>query len=238
MHTALKTIRTRLAALGTGESRKESLRFFKDDQKIRCHGVKTVPTRTIGKEVYKTLKDKDKPAVFALCEELWKSGMLEETFIACDWSYALRKSYGPEDIDVFERWVDRYVDNWASCDTLCNHSVGTLVEMYPELIARLHAWSHSLNRWMKRAAAVSLIIPARNGLFLDDIFRIADTLLMDTDDMVQKGYGWMLKAASQAHQAPVYDYVVGKKAVMPRTAYRYALEKMPKDLRAAAMRKD
>ncbi|MCD8351618.1 MAG: DNA alkylation repair protein [Planctomycetaceae bacterium] len=236
MHSTIKTIRTRLAALGTDESRKESLRFFEEE--IHCHGVKTIPTRTIGREVYKALKNTDKTTVFALCEQLWKGGMLEETFIACDWSYAVRKEYTPEDIDVFARWVDQYVDNWASCDTLCNHSIGTLVEMYPHLIERLHAWSTSPNHWTKRAAAVSLIIPARNGLFLDDIFRIADTLLLDGDDMVQKGYGWMLKAASQAHQSEVYDYVVGKKAVMPRTAYRYALEKMPKDLRAAAMRKD
>jgi len=31
-----------------------------------------------------------------------------------------------------------------------------------------------------------LIIPARRGKFLADIFEIADSLLMDEDDMVQK----------------------------------------------------
>ena len=60
---------------------------------------------------------------------------------------------------------------------------------------------------------------------------------MDRDDMVQKGYGWMLKAASQAHQEEVFSYVMQHKAVMPRTALRYAIEKMPPLLRAQAMRK-
>jgi 3-methyladenine DNA glycosylase AlkD len=109
--------------------------------------------------------------------------------------------------------------------------------MYPEFISRLKDFAHSENRWVKRAAAVSLIIPARKGLFLKDIFEIADILLMDKDDMVQKGYGWMLKAASQAHQHTVFEYVMSKKAVMPRTALRYAIEKMPDDLKKMAMQK-
>jgi 3-methyladenine DNA glycosylase AlkD len=53
--------------------------------------------------------------------------------------------------------------------------------------------------------------------------------------MVRKGYGWMLKAASEAHQREVYKYVMKHKADMPRTALRYAIEKMPKALKTAAM---
>jgi 3-methyladenine DNA glycosylase AlkD len=90
---------------------------------------------------------------------------------------------------------------------------------------------------MRRAAAVTLIIPARKGKFIADIFEITDLLLLDNDDLVQKGYGWMLKAASEAHQQEVFAYVVRNKAVMPRTALRYAIEKMPADLKKTAMSK-
>ena len=75
---------------------------------------------------------------------------------------------------------------------------------------------------MKRASAVSLIIPARNGKFLKAIIELADIMLTDGDDMVQKGYGWMLKAVSQAHQKEIFEYVLKNKATMPRTALRYA----------------
>ncbi len=98
-------------------------------------------------------------------------------------------------------------------------------------------WAKSDNRWVKRASAVTLIIPARKGLFLKDIFDIADTLLTDKDDLVQKGYGWMLKAASQAHEEEVFDYVMNNKKYMPRTALRYAIEKMPPELKSRAMEK-
>jgi 3-methyladenine DNA glycosylase AlkD len=109
--------------------------------------------------------------------------------------------------------------------------------MYPKYISTLKQWAKSKNRWMKRASAVSLIIPARKGLFLNDVFEIADTLLLDTDDMVQKGYGWMLKVASNMHEKEVFDYVMKHKSNMPRTALRYAIEKMPKELKVEAMRK-
>ena len=66
---------------------------------------------------------------------------------------------------------------------------------------------------------------------------LADILLLDKDDLVQKGYGWMLKAASQSHQQEIFDYVIRNKTTMPRTALRYAIEKMPKELKTIAIEK-
>ena len=47
----------------------------------------------------------------------------------------------------------------------------------------------------------------------------------------------MLKAASQARQQEIFDFVIRKKAIMPRTSLRYAIEKMPKELKTVAMEK-
>jgi 3-methyladenine DNA glycosylase AlkD len=157
--------------------------------------------------------------------------------VACNWSYYVRKDYDPGDFKVFEKWIDSYVNNWASCDTLCNHTVGEFLEMYPEYVAGLKKWAKAKNHWLRRAAAVSLIIPAKKGKYLHDILQIADILLGDQEDLVQKGYGWMLKAASQARQKEIFDYVIGKKSIMPRTALRYAIEKMPAELKIKAMGK-
>ena len=162
---------------------------------------------------------------------------MEESFIACNWAYSIHKRYQPQDFLVFERWVSTYLSNWASCDTLCNHTIGTFLVMFPEFLPELRKWAKSSNRWKKRAAAVSLIIPARNGKFLEEIINLADIMLLDSDDMVQKGYGWMLKAASQAHEKDVFEYVIKNKAKMPRTALRYAIEKMAVELKAQAMAK-
>jgi 3-methyladenine DNA glycosylase AlkD len=235
MNNIIKSIRDELIKNSDEKTRISGERFFKEP--VKFHGLKSALTERIGKEYFAQVKGKPKTEIFGLCEELWRSGYQEEAGIACNWSYYVHKDYKAEDIKIFERWINNYVTNWASCDTLCNHSVGALVEMYPDRISNLKKWTKSSNRWMKRASAVSLIIPARKGLFLNDIFEIAGKMLLDNDDMVQKGYGWMLKAASEAHQKEIFDYVLSKKAIMPRTSLRYAIEKMPKELKTMAMAK-
>lgn len=213
----------------------QAQRFFKEA--IKVYGLKAGEVRKIGKKYFSQIKHLTKQEILALCEHLWQSGYNEEAGIACEWANSINKNYAAEDLAVFERWIDTYVTNWAACDTLCNHPVGTLVTMYPEQITTLKSWTPSVNRWKRRAAAVSLIIPARNGLFLNDIFEIADSLLTDTDDLVQKGYGWMLKAAAEAHMQAVFEFVTARKDRMPRTALRYAIEKMPPAMRKQAMAK-
>lgn len=233
MEHVIHKIRRELEGNIDKKTQEISQSFFKEQ--IRSYGVKTAIVSKIGKDFFKTIRHKTKNEIFDLCDELWQSGYLEESFIACNWSYFVHKNYKPEDLIVFEKWIDSYISNWASCDTLCNHTIGEFIEMYPEHLTDLKKWAQSPNRWMRRAAAVSLIIPAKRGKFLNDIFEISDILLLDKDDLVQKGYGWMLKAASHSNQKKIFDYVVGKKAVMPRTALRYAIEKMPKELKMKAM---
>jgi 3-methyladenine DNA glycosylase AlkD len=233
MNNIIKKIRQQLKINADEKTIDSGQDFFKEQ--VRIYGVKTAIVGKIGKECFKTIKGKSKADIFSFCEELWQSGYLEESFIACSWSYLINQYYEPEDFKVFEKWVNNYVSNWASCDTICNHTIGTFIEMYPDFLSDLKRWAQSKNRWMRRASAVSLIIPARKGKFLKDIFNISDILLLDQDDLVQKGYGWMLKAASQAHQKEVFEYILKNKMIMPRTALRYAIEKMPKELKEKAM---
>jgi 3-methyladenine DNA glycosylase AlkD len=235
MSEIINKIREVLIKKADEKTRLSGERFFKED--VKLYGIKSADVSRISKEHYKNITDKSKSQIFSLCNELWKSGYMEESFVACNWAYNVRKQFEPDDFDIFEKWVSTYVGNWASCDTLCNHTVGTFVEMYPEYLSGLKKWAQSKNRWVKRASAVSLILPARRGKFLEDIFIIADILHSDKDDMVQKGYGWMLKAASEAHQKDVFNYVMRKKNTMPRTSLRYAIEKLPPELKAQAMAK-
>lgn len=235
MSNIINKIREELREKADEDVKKSGERFFKE--RVKFYGMRTPEVSRIAKEYFKKNKGQSKEEIFSLCEELWKSAYMEESFIACNWSYALRKQYEPKDFIIFEKWVKEYVSNWAACDTLCNHTVGSFLEMYPEYLSKLREWAVSHNRWVRRASAVSLIVPAKNGKFLKDVFQIADILLLDKDDMVQKGYGWMLKVASQAHEKKVFEYVLAHKATMPRTALRYAIEKMPKALKNKAMRK-
>lgn len=235
MSAIVELVRKKLIDNADEKTKAGSKRYFKEQ--IDTYGVKSAVVGQISKEIYSQITDFSKDEIFELCEELWKSGMLEESFIACNWSYAVRKQFIESDFSIFECWVNHYVSNWASCDTFCNHTIGAFLQLYPQFVQKMKEWTHSPNRWVKRASAVSFILPARKGLFKEDIFDIANNLLLDTDDMVQKGYGWMLKSLADSYEDEVFQYVLSKRAVMPRTALRYAIEKMPPDKKQEAMKR-
>ncbi|MDR0194573.1 MAG: DNA alkylation repair protein [Myroides sp.] len=212
-----------------------SARFFKEDEQPKEYGVAKDILSKIGRELFNDVKSSSKEEIYTLCNELWKSLYFEEAYIACIVTKRLSRQYQAKDIKWFQSWVENYVSNWASCDTLCCSTIGPLLIQYPDLVIRLKHWALSSNRWMRRAAAVSLVVPARKGLFLEEVFEIATILLKEQDDLVQKGSGWMLKEASKVHQEKVFKYVVKHKAVMPRTTLRYAIEKLPIALKKEAM---
>lgn len=233
MSDTLNKLKKELKSCTNQKGIKSSQRFFKDP--IHTYGMKSNDIKVISKKYYDFIKKISKEDLCRLCENLFKSDMYEQFIIAANWIQKRSNEFTSKDIKLFEEWIDKYVNNWAKCDVFCNHSVGSLIEKYPKLIKYPKKWAKSKNLWMRRASAVSLITPAKKGLFLDDIFEICDTLLEDKEDMVRKGYGWLLKVTSQPHLKPVFDYVMKNKDKMPRTSLRYAIEKMPKDLKTKAM---
>ena len=235
MNRIISSIRSELKRDSDIKLKESGQRFFKE--KVKLYGVKSAIVGKISKQYFRNFKDTDKAAIFKLCEELLKSGYMEESFIAYKWAYLLHKHYERMDFKVFDKWVNNYVSNWAECDTLCNHAIGTFIEAFPEYIKNLKIWAKSKNKWVKRASAVTLILPARKGMFLKEVFEISGCLLKDKDDLVQKGYGWMLKEASRKHLKEVFEYVMKNKKIMPRTALRYAIEKMPDNYKKEAMKK-
>jgi len=236
MDPIISRIRRDLERIADPAIQESSRRFFKEE--IRCYGTKTASVIALAKKYWKEVKSRPKPEIFAMCEDLYRSGYMEESFIVSEWAHALSGKYEPDDLAVFRNWIDTYITNWASCDGFCNHTLGDFVEQYPDTVAELKLWTQSENRWMRRAAAVSLIIPAKHGKFLRESLEIASLLLTDQDDMVQKGYGWLLKEASRKHPGDVFAYIMKNKRQMPRTALRYAIELLPPEMRTEAMKKD
>lgn len=236
MSKIIQAIREDLKAAADEKTTQSFQRFFKEQATF--YGVKTPTVGKIAKKHLRQIKNLSKAEIFSLCEELYRSDYTEEAFIVAFWLPNLIDKLEPSDLLIFKGWIERYIDNWAKCDGFCNHTIGDLLQKYPDCVVEVKSWAKSENRWLKRASAVSLILPAKRGDFLMDAFEISDMLLQDPDDMVQKGYGWLLKEESRKHQKEVFAYVLRNRYVMPRTALRYAIELMPKALKAEAMKKD
>ncbi len=233
MKTLLSDIRKDLKANADPKVALSTKHFFKEE--IKVYGLKSAEVKKITAKHLKTLRGQTKAEVFAAAEQLFKSGYMDEFMIGAAFVQSRVQDFAPADFKTFERWVKTYITNWAECDTFCNHTMGDFVTMYPAYVPAVMKWATSKNLWVRRAAAVTFILPARGGKFLKEVYKIADTLLLDEEDMVQKGYGWMLKAAADYDYKPVFAYVLKHKAQMPRTALRYAIEKMPADVKKKAM---
>jgi len=213
--------------------------FFKE--KIKCYGVRTPIVRKIAKTYFKEVKPLGKKKVFELCEQLLANKYTEEATVAIQWAGALKPEFEEKDFKIFENWLKKYIDNWGKTDDFCLHVIHPLIEKYPLLVEKVKPWTRSKNRWLRRASAVSFITTSgqyyTTGQNLKDVFYVALALLKDEDDLVQKGYGWMLKAASVTNPKKVFEFVMEHKQEMPRTALRYAIEKYPQEMRKEALRK-
>ncbi len=233
--TLISNIRKELNAHAEAAYRKGAMRFF--NEPINPIGVRTPTVRKIARTYYHDLKALPKNDLFDLCEALLEKKTMEESLIAFAWAYRRKKEYERSDFNRFESWLKNYVTNWALCDDFCTHVIGDYLLSFPKDKVKVFTWSSSSNRWLRRAAAVSLILPVKRKQLLENVFKTADKLLTDEDDLVQKGYGWMLKEASNLYPNKVFDFVLRRKDHMPRTALRYAIEKYPKEMRKEAMKK-
>ncbi len=210
-------------------------RFFKE--KVKCYGINSTNTVKLMKKYYPRISVMNKKDIFSICNELYSSNYCEEAFISTGWLSRLDNLYTMADLNIFRSWINKYIDNWAKCDGFCCGVISKYLDKYPSQIKQIIKWSLSENKWIRRASAVSLVTGARKGLYLKEVFTVSDILLEDNEDMVQKGYGWLLKEASRKNEDQIFKYILKNKDRMPRKSLRYAIELMDKDKKTIAMRK-
>ncbi|MCA0426735.1 MAG: DNA alkylation repair protein [Bacteroidetes bacterium] len=232
-HPLVSELRAELSLHADPVRAESANRYFKEG--IKCYGIPAAKTREIGKRFNAVVKGIEKDELIKLCLEIFEADVFDESIIAISWLMLKKKELKPEDWVWLDAVVDKRISNWAVCDTFCNHLVGSFLDKYPEYASRLLGWTSSSNRWKKRAAAVSLIVPAKKGKFGKEVFAIAERLLGDSDDMVQKGYGWLLKVFAQSEQEEVEAFLRKHVKKISRTAFRYAIEKFPSALKSELM---
>ena len=206
-------------------------KFFKEP--VLSYGVRVGIVRNIARRFFP--KTASKKEIFILCEALLKTEIQEDSIIAYQWVSRMQKQWDKKDFVLFESWLKKYVNNWAKCDDLCTGPLGDFFAMYPSYIPKTRTWRTSKNRWVRRASAVVLIIPMKRSEILDEVFSVVDALLQDEDDMVRKGYGWLLKESSKKYKKDILEYVIKNKKDMPRVSLRYAIEHMTVEEKKRAM---
>lgn len=129
--------------------------------------------------------------------------------------------------DLYLRRHDR-INNWDLVDVSCIYVVGRYLFDKPREV--LYRLARSPNLWERRTAIVSTAYFIRQG-DLDDTFKIAEILLEDNEDLIHKATGWMLREAGKRDRSRLLGFLDQHAATMPRTALRYAIEHLDRDLR-------
>jgi 3-methyladenine DNA glycosylase AlkD len=229
----IKAIRSDLRNREDTAHREGLVRFFKEQ--INPLGVRSRELSAVVSRSWRLARALPPTELIGLCDMLWDSGVFEEGSLACKLCARALPALDAPAFIHFERWLHTRVGNWAHCDDLCSHCIGGLLPAYPDLLERTLPWLASTNRWVRRGAAVCCVKPAHHGLYLSHAFHVADALIDDTDDMVRKGCGWLLKEASRAWPREVLEFVILRSGRMPRVTLRTAIELLPPEWRQKAM---
>jgi 3-methyladenine DNA glycosylase AlkD len=128
---------------------------------------------------------------------------------------------------LYLRRHDR-IDSWDLVDLAAWHVLGRWLVDQPRDV--LYSLAASENFWERRSAILATLAFIPNG-DLDDAFALATILLHDEHDLVQKAVGWALRECEPQVPARLHAFLDEHAATMPRTALRYAIERMPPDER-------
>ena len=133
--------------------------------------------------------------------------------------------------DLYDLYIRRHdrINNWDLVDRAAPHVVGGYLADKPRDV--LYKLARSRNPWERRTAIVSTWYFIRAD-DVDDTFAIAEILVKDKHELVQKGVGSWLREAGKRDQKQLLHFLDKHAGAMPRTMLRYAVEKLPAAQRA------
>ncbi len=135
--------------------------------------------------------------------------------------------------DLYLRRHDR-INNWDLVDLAAYYVVGKYLADKPRDI--LYKLARSKNLWERRSAIVATAHFILKQKQVDDTFAIAELLVRDEEDLVNKGTGWMLRAAGDVDRERLIAFLDKHAAGMPRVLLRYSIEKLDKSQREHYLR--
>lgn len=199
--------------------------FFKNE--IKSHGWYTGALRRAVRSVRRELL-KSYPFDFlvGVADHLFVGSVLEEKVAAVFLLEGLDARFQDREFQMFEQWLDR-ISSWADHDGLVHYLIGPMMVAKAARVQSVFRWAKSPNRWQRRAACVSLIRGARAKMFFPEITKLSDSLLGDSDDMVQKGLGWLLRETTKFDARRTVPYLMKIRHRAPRLVLRTACETLP-----------
>ncbi len=216
-----------LSKLGSEERALGSARFFKTGpgdygEGDKFLGVSVPLTRTVARSCDLSTREVTK---------LLKSEWHEARLLALFCLVRLYKRASSDDRrSLYDLYLahSKYVNNWDLVDSSAEQIIGPQITAKTMPVLRKLARSTLL--WDRRIAMIATF----HHIKLGDpapAFEIALLLLKDREDLIHKAVGWMIReAGKRCGEQVMREFLDMHAHEMPRTALRYAIEHLPKEL--------
>ncbi|MFN3698000.1 MAG: DNA alkylation repair protein [Pseudobdellovibrio sp.] len=188
-------------------------------------GVTVPDMRVIAKKYADTnIKDID----ILLQSEIHEDRLLGLTILVIQYEKTKDLSQKKKIVQFYLKKTKR-INNWDLVDLSAYKILGDycfLTNNYSTLVKL----SKSKWHWDRRISIVSTLRPIQRKK-TDVTFKMAPKFLTETEDLMHKATGWMLREAGKKNFLELKKFITrfGKK--MPRTMLRYAIEKFPENER-------
>lgn len=137
--------------------------------------------------------------------------------------------------ELYKLYLGRHdrINNWDLVDRAAMYVVGGYLFDKPR--DPLYKLAKSRSQWERRTAIVSTCFFLRQKQ-TDDTFRIAELLVYDKEELVNKAVGSWIREAGKRDEKRLRDFIERHLAKMPRVTLRYAVEKLDKKTKDGYMK--
>ena len=210
-------------------------RYFKHP--VAALGIDTATGRHYARQQVKQLKLVwTASEALKLCDRLFREPELEIRGTGLLILSGFVSELDPSVLPTAKRWLKTQLDNWALVDSFCSYVLSPLFESHPSVEQTLREWSRDKSLWVRRASLVTLISVARRGQFLDLAFDLSSEHFSDSEDLMHKAMGWVLREAGYADRQRLERFLLARGPELARTTVRYAIEKFPERRRKQLLR--
>lgn len=119
----------------------------------------------------------------------------------------------------------KWINNWDLVDLSAPQIVGAFLSGQKDR-RELYRLAKSKHLWSRRVAIIATFTFIKQQQF-DDSLKLAENLLFDKQDLIQKAVGWMLREVGKRDLVAEENFLKKYAKQMPRITLRYAIEKFP-----------
>jgi len=226
----LKELKKDLRSFQRPDKVKALMRFFKTGpgeygEGDEFLGLKTDETRSVAKK-YLNLPLPD-------ISKLLASKIHEERTVAV---MILWRQFKKASMEDKKKIYDFYfknlagINNWDLVDSSAPEIIGGYLYLSKNPRKILYDLAASNNLWKRRISIMATFYFIREKDFIDAL-KIAEILVGDDEDLIQKAVGWMLREIGNRNMEVEEGFLKKHYKTMARTMLRYAIEKFPEEKR-------